>query len=577
MASNNTAILPSGYTYTNSWKPTTNYANISPIEICGSSFSLHGESKVILQFDVPSIVSSSKISSATLNFNIKALWDSSQTPGSSDLALQYYINYSSAIAQGYVYNAITHSNFSSYITQGVKTQIKIRSGELSYYSNQIDITSIVANNINGGILTIVLEGAMAAQSQQINASSISLGISYEAVDPVTPLVVLPNGTYENRKDNIKFEWMYKSQTEATQASAELGYKSSSSSSYTTVNVYSSDSYYTLLANTLNTGVIEWRVRTTDSDGKVSDYAYGSFTVIDSPAVPIVTNVDNKCIGNIKWSSADQVAFEIEIYKGNDLVYSKKVPSSGNSYKPNMFFANTTYTIKLRVCNMYGLWSDWGSKVFTFTFTNPSQPTMLVTQGNNVITIKTDTVGSILYKSKDNGVNYIPIYKFDDSKGFIDYKVANNIIYKYFIRKYVDGYTDSKIQIAQVSIKGIIIQSNNKVVKAVLSNEQFMPYSESLYVENALNNFVGRVYPICEFGEHIERTLTRKFLLDKTSYETLQSIHTSFTTVMYRDCFGNMFPCSIDVVQGENAIMNTMYNVSVTLTQIDEQEEISVYE
>lgn len=576
MASNNTSLLPSGYTYTNSWKPTTNYANISPIEICGSSFSLHGESKIILQFNVPSIVIGSKVNSATLNFSIQALWDSSQTPV-SDLTLVYPMYYSSAITNGYVYNSITHNNFTTLISQGTKTQFKSFSGEQHYNSNQIDITSVVANNINNGILTIILEGYQSYQSQQINASSISLAISYEAVEPVTPLVVGPNGTYENRKKNIMFEWIYKSQTEATQASAEIGYKASSISLYTTVNVYSSDNFYSLPANALNSGVIEWRVRTTDSDGKISDYAYGSFTVIDSPAVPIVTTIENKCISNISWSSADQVAFEIEIYKGNNLVYSKKSASSSNIYKPNMFFANTTYTIKLRVCNIYGLWSEWGSKIYTFTFSNPSTPIMLVTQGNNVITIKTDTVGSILYKSKDNGVNYIPIYKFDDSKEFIDYKVANNKIYKYFVRKYEDGYADSKIQIAQVSIKGIILQNDIEVVTAELSSDTYIPYSESLYTEKALNNYVGRVYPVCEFGEHIERTITRNFLLDKNNYGTLQSIHTSFTTVMYRDSFGNMFPCSIDVVPGENAIMNTMYSVSVTLTQIDEQEEISVYE
>lgn len=576
MASNNTSLVPSGYTYTNSWKPTTNYANMSPIEICGSSFSLHGESKIILQFNVPSIVIGSKVNSATLNFSIQALWDSSQTPA-SDLTLVYPMYYSSAITNGYVYNSITHNNFTTLISQGTKTQFKSFSGEQHYNSNQIDITSVVANNINNGILTIILEGYQSYQSQQINASSISLAISYEAVEPVTPLVVGPNGTYENRKKNIMFEWIYKSQTEATQESAEIGYKASSISLYTTVNVYSSDNFYSLPANALNSGVIEWRVRTTDSDGKISDYAYGSFTVIDSPAVPIVTTIENKCISNISWSSADQVAFEIEIYKGNNLVYSKKSASSSNIYKPNMFFANTTYTIKLRVCNIYGLWSEWGSKIYTFTFSNPSPPIMLVTQGNNVITIKTDTVGSILYKSKDNGVNYIPIYKFDDSKEFIDYKVANDKIYKYFVRKYEDGYADSKIQIAQVSIKGIILQNDIEVVTAELSSDTYIPYSESLYTEKALNNYVGRVYPVCEFGEHIERTITRNFLLDKNNYGTLQSIHTSFTTVMYRDSFGNMFPCSIDVVPGENAIMNTMYSVSVTLTQIDEQEEISVYE
>lgn len=575
MGSNNISLTPNGWAHTNSWYPTTNYSLSNPIEISGASNSLHGESKVILQFDIPSSISGSKINSAVLNFDMQALWDSSQIP-QTDHTISTAVYYSSAITSGYVFSTVTHNNYSSLITQGTKTKIKVLSGEQHFYSNQIDITSVVANNIKNGILTIILEGVIGQQQQKINPNSISLGLVYEEVEAVTPLVVAPNGTYENRSNNIKFEWIYKSQTEATQASATLEYRKGSSGSYTAVNVYNSNNYYTIPANTLTAGVCEWRVKTTDTDGKTSDYAYGSFTVIDRPSVPIVTNIENKCISTITWSSAEQIAYEFEAYKGDELVYSKRISSSDNNYKPNMFFANDTYTVKIRVCNIYGLWSEWGSKIFTFTFTNPSTPSILVTQGNAVITIKTDTASSILYKSSDNGESYIPIYKFDDKKEFVDYKVASNKIYKYFVRKYENGYTDSKIQIAQVSIKGLMLQNDNEAVNGKLSNDIYMAYNESLYSEKSLNNYVGREYYVIEFGEHKGRTLDRNFLLNKSNYEALKKLFMSNTILTYRDSFGNMFPCVIDM-RGENALMNTMYSVSVTITQVDETEEISIYE
>ncbi len=330
------------------------------------------------------------------------------------------------------------------------------------------------------------------------------------------------------------------------------------------------------ANTLNTGMYEWRLKTTDTDGKTSDYAYSSFTVIDRPSVPIITNIDNKCISTITWSSADQNAFEIEIYKGNNLEYDNKISGSENNYKPNMFFANTTYTIRIRVCNIYGLWSEWGSKIFTFTFVNPTKPSIIVSPQNSDIIIRTNTEGSILYKS-DDGINFIPVYKFTDSKEYRDYNIADDKKYKYFVRKYDAGYADSDKQVAQVSINGIILQNDDFCVNAVKSSDIYMNFTESLSIDKVINYYTGRVFGVLESGEHQDRTITRDILVDESQYDILKQLYLSAIPITYRDDKGNLFRCDLDKPSFKNAILNTKYSISVTVNQIDYIEEISIYD
>lgn len=571
MATTNVSLNPVGWSYTNANIPNTNYANQSPLKAYGN-LSEFGECRTVLQFDVSSEISTSKINSAVLNLGIRIATGA----GTGSDGKLYY---SSAFTYGYIYNSITHNNYSSMITQGVRTlKSNVSFSSSSFVSNQFEVTSAVANNINDGVLTLIIEG-YAAWPLQVDPSSISLIINYEKpaeVEPVIPTMIAPNGTYENKQNPINFEWIYRSQTQAIQASATLEYRRGTSGSYTAINVYSSNNYYTMPANTLDTGIYEWRLKTTDSDGKTSDYAYSSFTVIDRPSVPIITNIDNKCISTIKWSSAEQIAFEIEIYKGDNLEYSKEISGSENNYKPNMFFANTTYTIRVRVCNMFGLWSEWGSKIFSFTFVNPTKPSIVVSPQNADIIIRTDTEGAILYKSSDN-INFTPIYKFTDTKEYRDYNIADDKKYIYFVRKYDAGYADSDNQVAQVSINGIILQNDDFCVNAVKSNDTYMNFTESLSVDKVINYYTGRVFGVLESGEHQDRTITRDILVDESQYETLKQLYLSAIPITYRDNKGNLFRCDLGKPSFKNAVLNTKYSISVTVNQIDYLEEINIYD
>ena len=570
MATTNVSLSLAGWTYVNANSSNTNYANQSPLLAYGAQ-SLQGERKTILQFDVSSKISASKINSAVLNLGIQiAHGDGTGRDGK--------LYFSSAYTLGYVYGSVTHNNYSSMVTQGVRTlQSDVSFSSSSYVSNQVDVTSAVANNINDGVLTLIIEG-YAGYPWQINPSTISLVLNYDEpaeVLAVIPIIIAPNGTYENRQSSIKFEWIYKSQTQATQASASLEYRNSTSGAYTTINIYNGNNFYNMTANHLNEGVCEWRVRTTDSDGKTSEYAYGSFTVIDRPSVPVITNVENKCISTVTWSSSSQIAFEFEVFRGNDVEFSKKISSSANNYKPNIFFANTAYTIRLRVCNIYGLWSEWGSKIYTFTFTNPSKPTITVSTRNHEVVIKSNVIGAIVYKSENNS-SYIPIGKIMDNGSFIDYNVANSKLYRYFVRSYVDGYTDSDIQVAQVTIKAVVLQSDTSYIKLRLSQNSYMDYSKTVQTEKVINKYSGRQYGVAEFGEFREKAISLSTTVTQDELETLENLYYSNEVLVYRDFRSNKFYC---VIENLNITQVTMkyYNVVLTVQQIDNTEEVSIFE
>lgn len=568
MATQNISLTPIGTTYTNANNPNTNYANQSPLLVYGSQ-SPYGECRAIIQFDVNSEISVSKINTAILNFGVRLTDSASGREGK--------LYYSSAFTTGYVVGDITHNNFSSLITQGVRIPYLTISYSTSFVNNQIDVTSVVTNNINDGVLTIIIEG-YGAWPLQIDPSSISLVINYEKVaevEPITPVIIAPNGTYENRSNQIKLEWIYKSQTQATQASATIEYRKGTSGGYTTINVYSSNNFYIVSPNTFNTGVYEWRVRTTDTDGKISDYAYSSFTVIDRPSVPLITNIENKCISTTTWSSADQVAFEFEVYKGNTLEFSKKVSSSANNYKPNIFFSNTTYTIRVRVCNIYGLWSEWGNKIVTFTFTNPPKPSIIVTTKNHEVVITSNVVGSIIYKSEDKS-EYIPIGKIADNNMFIDYNIADSRMYRYYVRSYKDGYTDSDIQLAKVTIKGVILQNDKGYLNLRLSQNPFMDYNKTITSERVIKKYSGRRYGVVEFGDYIEQPITLSTTLTQEETTTLEELYNSNQVLVYKDFRGNKF---YGVIHDINItqITKKYYNVNLTISRVDGSEEVSVYE
>lgn len=566
MAMTNTTLTLLGSTFTNSASPNTNYAYSNPL-IISQSYSSQGECKTILQFSISNVIKSSKINSAALNFNLKILGVTGN--GLSKVTVKH----SAAVTNGYVYSSVTHNNFNSLVAQSAKESTECKAGQSNYNSNQIDVTSSIANNMQDGILTIVLESLYIAM--EIDPNSITVSVNYEEVEPIVPTITSPNGTYENRSNDIKFEWIYKSQTEATQASATIEYRHGTSGVYTTVNVYSSNNYYVMSANTLYDGIYEWRVRTTDTDGKTSDYSYGSFTVIDRPSVPIITKIDNKCISTITWSSTDQIAFEIQVYKGDVQEYSKKVSSSANNYNPNMFFSSNTYTIKLRVCNIYGLWSEWGNKIVTFTFTNPPKPTVTVTTKNYDVVIKSNVIGAFVYKSEDKR-DYIPVGKIGENYSFMDYNVADSRMYRYYVRSYENGYTDSDIQLAQVSIKGVMLQNDKGYVKLRLSQNMFMDYNKSISAEKVINKYSGRQYGVAEFGDYRECSISLSVALTQDELNDLNDLYFNNEILVYKDFRGNKFYCVIENIN-ITQIISEYYNVDLVVHRVDETEEVSVYE
>ena len=120
---------------------------------------------------------------------------------------------------------------------------------------------------------------------------------------------------------IKFEWVFVGGSSGeTQSKYDLQYSTNGGTSWVTKTLTSANQYYELVANTLASGNVIWKVRTYNNWSEVSPYSENrSFTVIGSPPVPQITTVTNSTKPLISWSSSGQHLYELQLLKNNIVI------------------------------------------------------------------------------------------------------------------------------------------------------------------------------------------------------------------------------------------------------------------
>ncbi|MCI8442848.1 MAG: hypothetical protein HFG27_09995 [Provencibacterium sp.] len=126
-------------------------------------------------------------------------------------------------------------------------------------------------------------------------------------------------------------------------------------------ILSSESAYTIPANTLPSGYVSWRVRDYNSDGQPSPWSSPArMTVRAAPRAPVFRTLQSGTARPlIQWFVSGQVALQIEITSGREMLYrSGTIFSTENSHRIPVLLPNGIYTLRLRIQNQYGLWSPW---------------------------------------------------------------------------------------------------------------------------------------------------------------------------------------------------------------------------
>lgn len=283
-----------------------------------------------------------------------------------------------------------------------------------------DITSIVTNALGTNNAVIGLQDLTGTQSDDTEIWKFSsressnipyIEITYNDAVPDLPTIIYPNGDVIEKGNALTFQWKHNSLYDTGQTKYDFGWRQQGNASWTdALGVVSTVQSRTLDTSSMPTGIIEWRVRTYNANNAVSEYAYGAFELTGRPTAPIIDSMKNDAITEITWRSneAETAIFRLWIYQGATLVHDSGERPGGftSSYIPNMMFPDGTYTVKMRIGSVYGVWSDEAAKVFTISTPQMAKPGFSLSAAKTGIRIIAETINNYLtyirYSPNANG-------------------------------------------------------------------------------------------------------------------------------------------------------------------------------
>lgn len=171
----------------------------------------------------------------------------------------------------------------------------------------------------------------------------------------------PSAQIVDGSQPIVFRWSTASDYGSAPSGSQLAYRVPDGA-WTNIATLSSSSAlsYTVAANTLPAGSLEWRVRAKNQDGVYGPWssAVAFVNIAASPAPALL--VTARPFATISWSSTDQQAYRIRIdgeligtFFGTEKTYQME----------DAYLEDGEHTASVEVQNVYGMWSEPGETTF----------------------------------------------------------------------------------------------------------------------------------------------------------------------------------------------------------------------
>ncbi|MDU7339047.1 MAG: hypothetical protein E7L17_13140 [Clostridium sp.] len=409
--------------------------------------------------------------------------------------------------------------------------------------------------------------------------------------PNAPIIKSPQSSYLDAASPIALTWAHDINTGSTQYAYDIDYKQYGSWVTLKSHVISAVSADTIPANTLEAGSFVWRVRTYNTDNVSGTYAESATNIVQArPHTPIIMSVSTIPQMVINWQSSGQQAYELII--GSEKIYSFGVDKS---YTYSGYLTDGQYTIKLRVQNSQGLWSEYTSvsvNVKNVPISGEDVITATVVSGGVRIDVGLPDIQNAVYLNEmyvgefyvthepkpAEGTRFllrngIPIAVVDGDF-YIDYASAG--MSEYVLRVVRNGnYYDSPTVYAVPSIKyGVLAAEDNPsdfIPLAFRLESKPQPQKQLSKGYNS-HYFSGRAQPVYDITEHYETTWPLEYSMVKSNYDKLNAWVKSGKPILIRYNDGTIIR---GVAQGftmTRAIKNIV-TVSFTVMQRDYVEAI----
>lgn len=214
-------------------------------------------------------------------------------------------------------------------------------------------------------------------------------LSVKDVPPTAWAISPKDVVVDGSKDQI-FIWGHASSTGTAQSKTDLQ-KSTDGQTWTTLaTVTGAARQWTCPAGALTSSIKYWRVRTYNADGIAGEWSDAAqIVVIAAPATPAIQIKSTGPRPSISWQTSEQEAYQVEL---DGKLSGGTHYGTDKTWKSPAYLADGSHTVRVRVQNQYGMWSNWGAAALPVT-NMPGAAITLTVQASSVADLSWQTSGS----------------------------------------------------------------------------------------------------------------------------------------------------------------------------------------
>ena len=377
----------------------------------------------------------------------------------------------------------------------------------------------VPSNTFAGTTSIQWQVAVTANSGVVTTSNWVTLSTADATPTAAPLS--PVDTVIDGSKDVLFQWQHSISTGTAQSKADLQ-KSTDGSTWTTLaTVTGAAKQWTCPAGTLTSSIKYWRVRTYNADGVASEWSDAAqIVVIAAPTAPSIQIKSTGPRPSISWQTSEQEAYQVEL---DGKLSGGTHYGTDKTWTSPAYLADGSHTVRVRVQNQYGMWSDWGTAALPVTNT-PGASISLSVQASSVADLSWQTSGSYdFYLVYRNGK---PIAKLTQTQ-YTDELSSGNVTYQ--VRGCFDGSSNYGLSSAvTVDIRAEVHQVSDLDTGQTLR----LPYSDSQHRQTTrtvsrqveLLQLSGAYYPVAvEVDSGTDALSITAALLDESEIRQLMGL------------------------------------------------------
>lgn len=402
--------------------------------------------------------------------------------------------------------------------------------------------------------------------------------------PTIPTNLTPSGVTIDRLKTRQLSWQHNDSPNDVQSKAEIEWRHQGEGLWNTITSNGPDTEYFLHPLTFSNGQIEWRVKTYDVAGLESPWSnVAVFTASEptnAPTIVLPTSPVNVSRPVISWTSASQSSYQVLIENSLGTVVwdTGEITSEVRARTAGIDLINGgTYKIKVRVKDGSGLFSSFTEKTIAVSYTTPAKPigrTEVNTSQNGIEILFTNPIvqgaPSVIRNEVYKRVNdaWLLIAR-GDIDSYTDFAVASGVEYAYKVRAIASNntYSETETLWGEVILLSPFLSSTSDHytwvdLKHVTATEKQRSRNRSL------NQFVGREYPLAEFGGAKAMQLACEWIsMDKDEVNRFYALIDREETLLYRDQQGRKEYLTVDVTSETESHAGALFRISFTADKV----------